>query len=308
MSITILKASSKGMRTFKLGKRSVYYLLAFILTLPLITGFFGYYSHNPKDHSLTQRTILQWKNKLKQQKKEVEKAKQKSAHQIRALTIKFAMLQAHVRRLDAIGERILGVSGIDSKEFNFNQALPVGGPDHPLFNSKKLFLGEAFKHLEDLLISKEQQMFILESLLIDKQLDGNRFVSGKPTDSGWLSSFYGERTDPFNGKQAWHSGIDFAGKEGDPIFSTAAGVVIWVGENSGYGLLVEINHGNGLITRYAHNQSSNVKIGELVKKGQVISYMGNSGRSTGAHVHYEIIKNGKKVNPLKYVKRKEKKL
>ena len=129
-------------------------------------------------------------------------------------------------------------------------------------------------------------------------------LEGKPISSGWLSSYYGIRKDPFNGLPAMHKGLDFAGKEGEPVLATGAGIITWSGSRYGYGNLVEIDHGDGLITRYGHNKEVNVKIGEVVTKGQTIAEMGNTGRSTGAHVHYEVIRNGKNQDPLPYVYRK----
>ena len=105
-----------------------------------------------------------------------------------------------------------------------------------------------------------------------------------------------------NGKKAFHQGIDFAGKKGSEIVAVASGVVTWSGKRDGFGYLVEVNHGNGLVTRYAHNQKNLVKVGDAVKKGQVIALMGSSGRATGPHVHFEVLRNGRSVNPIKYVR------
>ncbi len=149
-----------------------------------------------------------------------------------------------------------------------------------------------------------KQLAILENVFNNTHIDTQQRITGRPIQTGWLSSYYGMRDDPFTGKQAMHKGIDFAGNEGDPVIATAAGVVTWSGERFGYGNLVEINHGNGLVTRYGHNQSLNVVVGEVVTKGHRIATVGNTGRSTGAHVHYEIIKQGKQIDPLPYVYRK----
>ncbi|MBE1287743.1 MAG: peptidoglycan DD-metalloendopeptidase family protein [Alteromonadaceae bacterium] len=149
-----------------------------------------------------------------------------------------------------------------------------------------------------------KQLAILENVFNNTHIDIQQRITGRPIQTGWLSSYYGMRDDPFTGKQAMHKGIDFAGNEGDPVIATAAGVVTWSGERFGYGNLVEINHGNGLVTRYGHNQSLNVVVGEVVTKGHRIATVGNTGRSTGAHVHYEIIKQGKQIDPLPYVYRK----
>ncbi len=310
MSITILQRSSQGMRSVKLRNGFIYSIISFMLVVPLAAGVGGYY-YAIKQGEVTQVeqvTIDQWHAEMQSQRDEIELAKQASQQQINALAARLGMIQAHVRRLDAAGERILTISGIDAKEFNFGEAPAIGGPEKTLddTNSDINSLDEAFKDVNLSLQSREQQLKVLESLLMDKHMGVERYISGRPTTKGWLSSFYGERSDPFTGKPAWHAGVDFAGKEGDPVIATAAGVVSWVGHRSGYGLLVEINHGDGLVTRYGHNKKALVNKGDVVKKGQTISEMGNSGRSTGAHVHYEVIKNGRPTDPTPYVNRRKK--
>jgi murein DD-endopeptidase MepM/ murein hydrolase activator NlpD len=314
MSITILKRSSHGMRSVKLRSRYLYSFGIFLFLFPLIAAYLGYnYALSSKKLMVVQaETISQWQLELHKQKQEIDSAKLTSTQKLNAMTARLAMLQAHVRRLDAAGERILSISGIDAKEFNFKQSPALGGPNSQETKTLNLTtnnatLNNTFTNVELLLESREQQMMVLESLLMDKHMGVERFISGRPTRAGWLSSFYGKRIDPFNGKPAWHGGIDFAGTEGDFVYSTAAGVVTWVGDRSGYGLLIEISHGDGFVTRYGHNKSAQVKTGDVVSKGQAISTMGNSGRSTVAHVHYEILINGKAQDPLKYVNRKAKK-
>lgn len=309
MSITILKRSSQGMRSVKLGNGFLYTVSSFLLILPIVAGVSGYYYATSSANSakVEQITIDKWHAEMQSQWDEIEIAKQASQHQINALAARLGMIQAHVRRLDAAGERILNISGIDASEFNFDSSPAVGGPEKPNGDEVSNFntLDSSFTDVNLSLQSREQQLKVLESLLMDKHMGLERYISGRPTTKGWLSSYYGERSDPFNGKPAWHAGVDFAGKEGDPIIATAAGVVSWVGDRSGYGLLVEINHGDGLVTRYGHNKKAMVAKGDVVKKGQIISQMGNSGRSTGAHVHYEVIKNGRPTNPSPYVNRKK---
>ena len=310
MSITILQRSTKGMRSIKLKNRYLYTLAGLLVVLPALAGVSGYYYAMERSEAayVQQITIDNWKNELAQQWQELKSAKLSSQQQLNALTAKLGMMQAHVRRLDAAGERIVSVAGLDAKEFNFGEAPAIGGPES-VATSKVNDIPDLLVSLDELdaqLGSREQQLSVLESLLMDKHMGVERYISGRPIKKGWMSSFYGERNDPFTGKPAWHGGVDFAGKEGDKIYSTAAGVVSWVGDRYGYGLLVEINHGDGLVTRYGHNKSALVKKGDVVSKGQAISVMGNTGRSTGAHVHYEVIKNNRTVNPLPFVNRRPK--
>ncbi|MGX5174679.1 M23 family metallopeptidase [Aliikangiella sp. IMCC44653] len=310
MSITILQRSPQGMRTIKLKNRYLYSLVGLLFVLPITAGVSGYFFAMQRSDlaKVEQVTIDNWKKELSNQWHQLELAKRSSQQQLNALTAKMGMMQAHITRLDAAGERIVNVAGLDAKEFNFGEPPAIGGPENAS-NAETTDIPQLLASLNEIdqqLNSRSQQLNVLESLLMDKHMGVERYISGRPIKKGWMSSFYGERNDPFTGKPAWHGGVDFAGKEGDKIYSTAAGVVSWVGDRYGYGLLVEINHGDGLITRYAHNKSALVKKGDVVSKGQAISIMGNSGRSTGAHVHYEVLKNGKNVNPQHYVNRRPK--
>ena len=126
--------------------------------------------------------------------------------------------------------------------------------------------------------------------------------AGRPIPTGWLSSYFGNRTDPMTGRKAFHSGMDFAGRPGSDIIAVASGVVVWSGRRHGYGHMVEIDHGNGYTTIYAHNKRNLVRVGDRVRKGDVIALMGASGRATGTHVHFEVLRHGKPVNPLDYVR------
>ncbi len=310
MSITILQRSTNGMRSVKLKNRYLYSMVAALVITPLLAGVSGYYLAVKQAGmaDVDQQVVNNWKQELSAQWKELELAKETSQQQLNALTAKLGMMQAHVRRLDAAGERIVSIAGLDANEFDFDNAPAIGGPEKnataELMEISELF--ESLNEMDQQLDSREQQLAVLESLLMDKHMGVERYISGRPIKKGWMSSYYGERNDPFTGKPAWHGGVDFAGKEGADVSATAAGVVSWVGERSGYGILVEINHGDGLLTRYGHNKQVLVSKGDVVSKGQVIARMGNTGRSTGAHVHYEVIKKGRTVNPLPYINRRAK--
>jgi murein DD-endopeptidase MepM/ murein hydrolase activator NlpD len=160
-----------------------------------------------------------------------------------------------------------------------------------------------FAKLDDSISSRESQLQILQSMLSDKKLKRESMVAGRPIKKGWMSSEYGMRIDPFHGKQQWHAGVDFAGRDGDDVIAVASGVVTWSGDRNGYGKMVEINHSDGYITRYAHNQENIAHLGAIVQKGDVIAQMGSSGRSTGPHVHFEVFKNGRTVDPASYIHR-----
>jgi murein DD-endopeptidase MepM/ murein hydrolase activator NlpD len=232
-----------------------------------------------------------------------------SEPQLTALTMKLAELQTQVLRLNALGDRLASEASIPEDEFNFQQLPPAGGPMLQSQTSQKKSLAEMLIEisiLEESLRHEENQLTTLESVTLGHHIDNTSYLSGRPITKGWLSSYYGVRKDPFSGKPAVHKGIDFAGKEDAAIIATASGVVSWASDRYGYGQLIEINHGKGLKTRYGHNKKILVKVGEVVSKGQIIARMGSTGRSTGPHVHYEILRNNAQIDPIKFVYRKAK--
>lgn len=157
--------------------------------------------------------------------------------------------------------------------------------------------------LEARLDDREQQMEMLESLLTNSKWQEQSSVAGSPVKGGYMSSRYGWRIDPISGKRSMHTGLDFAGKPGSEIVTVASGVVTWTGRDGDYGNTVEISHGDDYVTRYAHNKEILVQPGDVVRKGETIALMGSSGRATGNHLHYEVYKNGRSVDPASYVAR-----
>ncbi|NMH59206.1 M23 family metallopeptidase [Alteromonas ponticola] len=205
--------------------------------------------------------------------------------------------QANVQ-LDELNSRVNLIAqslGIKNSDL---EAIELRGAEVASFSNP---LQREIHQLQQNLAAKQSQLSMLESLLRGHHIDSQAQLSGRPITRGWLSSSYGMREDPFSGESAEHTGLDFAGSMGDDVVATGAGIVSWAGDRYGYGQLVEIDHIDGFTTRYAHNQTLNVAVGDLVTKGQVIAQMGSTGRSTGAHVHYEVLKHGQHVDPLLYV-------
>jgi murein DD-endopeptidase MepM/ murein hydrolase activator NlpD len=213
-------------------------------------------------------------------------------------------MNAHVIRLDALGRRLTQMAHLDKGEFNFDSAPAVGGPeslvDGALVSSPDIssMLDKLTSQIKD----RERQLSVLESLISTRNLNRQIVPDGRPVMHGWISSYFGERTDPFNGRNAIHKGIDFAGPAGSEVIAVASGVVTYAKDRFGYGKTVEINHGNGFVTRYAHNQQTLVTPGDTVQKGQAIALIGSTGRSTGPHVHFEVLKNGRAVDPMSFVR------
>ena len=211
-------------------------------------------------------------------------------------------LQAEAIRIKAITEQLATLSGIDISSFQTPEAV-MGGIETYGESFSDGELEQDMASLKQGFAEQRKQLTELQKLLLTQSSITSSIPSGKPAESGWVSSFYGNRIDPFTGKKAFHRGIDVAGKEGTGVIAVADGMVTWIGERGGYGGLVEVDHGNGYLTRYAHNKTIKVEVGDLVNKGQVIALMGSTGRSTGPHVHFEVLHNGKNVNPYNFLKK-----
>ncbi|NOQ89282.1 MAG: peptidoglycan DD-metalloendopeptidase family protein [Gammaproteobacteria bacterium] len=237
---------------------------------------------------------------ISKQKILINEARQSAESELDALAARIGKMQANVIRLNALGQRLVKVAKLDSKEFNFKDTPSYGGPNESESVASMDF-DDVIANLDKQLSTREEQLAVLEEVIMSRQLRSESKPRGRPITKGWTSSYYGKRADPFTGKLAMHKGMDFAGKEGSDIVAVASGVVVWAGDRYGYGHLVEINHGNGYSTRYGHNAKLLVKAGDSVEKGQVISQMGSTGRSTGPHVHFEVLKNDRQVNPAKFV-------
>lgn len=306
MRITVIKSDNKGIKALEFGRSKIFLLalITFVTVVSVSVGTYYLTKWNLQQEFVSEQAISKWSLELETQRNELIAAKKKSEQQIQTLSSRLATMQASILRMDAAGNRLLTELGV-GEEFAFDQAPAIGGPENSqsAVNANYLDVYRELNQLESDIISKEQQLNALEALMFDKEISAGQKISGRPIVKGWLSSPYGNRNDPFTGKKAWHAGIDFAGLAGSDVIATAAGVVTTVGTKSGYGKFIEISHGDGFTTRYGHNKTVNVAKGDMVEKGQVIAAIGNTGRSTGPHVHYEIMKNGKKVNPYKYIRR-----
>lgn len=222
---------------------------------------------------------------------------------LNALAQRLGRLQAQVLRLNALGGRLTRMAGLDAKEFNFNAQPAMGGPAADMKGSNQSpteFLGS----LATLSAQIEQQtarLTALHSVLMDNELQAAVTPAGWPVNGGWLSSKFGARNDPFTGRKSRHHGVDIASPMGSPILSMGDGVITYAGKKRGYGLMVEVNHGQGYATRYAHASATTVKVGDVVTRGDMIAKVGTSGRSTGPHLHFEVLRGRAKVDPVGYL-------
>ena len=235
---------------------------------------------------------------LQAQRDNIESIRQENEDTLDALAIRIAQMNARMIRLDALGRRLTIMANIEDGEFDFDTDPALGGPEVPMAAGSNIAVPEVLDAMNSLgvqLSNREVQLDVLEGVLMNQSLKDRVYPQGRPVNAGWISSY-------FTGKPANHTGIDFAGKMGAEVVAVAAGVVTWSSNRYGYGIMVEINHGNGYATRYAHNSKNLVAIGDEVSKGQVVALMGETGRATGPNLHFEVLQNGRRVNPVKYIR------
>ncbi len=250
--------------------------------------------------------VATWREELAEQQALVDSTRQTLQQNLDALALRIGQMNAHVVRLDALGTRLTQMAGLKDGEFDFSSAPSLGGPEEPLAATESTQIDGvvgALDVLDEQLADRNTQLTVLEDLLLNRKLRDEVRPEGRPVTSGYVSSQFGNRADPFTGRRAFHKGVDFAGREGAEVVAVATGVVTWSGDRYGYGQLVEINHGNGYVTRYAHNVDNLVAVGDTVRRGQVIARMGDTGRATGPNLHFEVLLNDKPVDPLAYVGR-----
>ncbi|MBS0364441.1 MAG: M23 family metallopeptidase [Proteobacteria bacterium] len=240
---------------------------------------------------------------LAQQKQQIADLRQQLQLRVDAMAMRLGEMNAHVIRLDALGKRLTEMADIDSREFNFDQDPPRGGSDGEGVSAQIPDLSAMVDSLEKRVDLRETQFSALQNAIMVRKLKQETQPEGSPVKSGFISSYFGERADPFDGREAFHKGLDFAASAGTKVLAVATGVVTWAGDRSGYGKLVEINHGDGYATRYGHNERMLVSVGQTVTRGQPIALMGSTGHSTGPHVHFEVLRNGRPVNPLTFIGR-----
>jgi murein DD-endopeptidase MepM/ murein hydrolase activator NlpD len=252
----------------------------------------------------TSHGLVTWTETLAEQQAEIKELKAELQRRVDAVAMRIGQMNAHVIRLDALGKRLTQMANIDKREFDFESQPAVGGPESDIGASLQApDLNSLLNGLEQKISSRDAQLAALENALLSKKLDEQIRPDGRPVREGHISSYFGERQDPFNGHQAFHKGIDFASPEGADVVAVAAGVVTFAGEKAGYGNLVEVSHGNGLVTRYGHNQSLAVGVGSTVARGDTLAYVGSTGRSTGPHVHFEVLKDGRQIDPVSFIGR-----
>jgi len=222
---------------------------------------------------------------------------------IDGLAVRMGVLNAHLVRLNALGKRLTQMANLNNHEFDFDHDPPMGGPEGESSGrgAEVPDLSQMINQFDRRLDFRTTQFAALENVLLGRELTADLRPTGRPVLAGYISSYFGERMDPFNGEEAFHKGLDFASDAGTDVLAVGQGVVTWAGAREGYGVLVEVNHGNGFLTRYAHNSKVLVNKGDTVQRGQAIAVVGSTGRSTGPHVHFEVLKDGRQIDPMTFV-------
>jgi murein DD-endopeptidase MepM/ murein hydrolase activator NlpD len=257
------------------------------------------------ERSMARMALLNPGAAVRAQQAEVAALKSQLQDRVDALAMRLGVMNAHVIRLNALGKRLTEMAHINSREFNFDDDPPQGGSDSDGVGHGAQ-VPDLTVMIDDLgrrIDSRSGQFAALENVILGRQLSQEIKPSGRPVREGYISSSFGERMDPFNGEDAFHKGVDFASDAGADVLAVASGIVTWSGPREGYGNLVEINHGNGYITRYAHAARTLVTVGDEVERGQAVAVVGSTGRSTGPHLHFEVVKDGRQIDPMAFVGR-----
>ena len=290
MSLSLLWQRTSGVVRVELSSRLMLGVAVCGVMMLLGSVFFAGISLGQRVQSLGGNPVSRARAALLQ-KTEMADLRQQLQERVDALAARIGQVNAHILRLDVLGKRVADLADLDSREFDFGTAPATGGPEEE--SGQPVQAPDITRLIDDLEGRLEQRTSQLGAI--------ERVLLRLPVLRGFRSSGFGWRQDPFTGHSALHKGIDFAGNHGDAIIAVGAGVVSFAGVKDGYGITVEVTHGDGYVTRYAHNSQLNVRVGEMVSRGKQIARMGSTGRSTGTHLHFEVLRNGAPVNPLAYI-------
>lgn len=301
MNIIIVSDRLTRSRTICLGRCGTGLLLAGVLgSIVLLSSLIAWLMLFHLDDvpiPFVQRLILA------AQQTEAERNRLHLQQSLNAMAVKVGEMQAQMLRLDALGERLARLAGVRREEFQFDRKPGQGGnpsslPERPVsLDEFAAELDQLSRQLDD----RAERLAVMESLLSRERVRQSALPSAPPVPGGFFTSNFGWRIDPFTGQRAMHEGVDFMAPEGAPILAAAGGIVVYSDYHPGYGNMIEIDHGNGLVSRYAHASKRLVREGDVVLRGQKIGEVGNTGRSTGPHLHFEVLNRGVPQNPTRYL-------
>ncbi len=297
-----------GRKTGRIKQVDLRHPLVVVAALALVLGIVGTAFSIGVNLGARERTgsaiakLGGWSADLLHQKAQIDDVRRVLQEKVNALAMRVGQMNANVIRLDALGKRLTRMAKLNDGEFDFGNPPALGGAETTDGQPAQVpNLTAMVDELQGQLSSREQQLNVLENLILTRELNDQVYPEGRPVEEGFISSYFGGRADPFTGYAAVHKGLDFAAPEGTKVASVAAGLVTFAGDRPGFGRMVEINHGNGLATRYCHSEKLLVKQGDMVRKGQDVALIGSTGRSTGPHLHFEVLKNGVQVDPLHFI-------
>ena len=301
MHIILVSDRLATARTITITARHLALAVAgFVFTVLAVSSFFSYVTVR---HAAEVRLPFLQSLLMSVREQETQKTQDFLRENLNAMAVRLGQMQAQLLRLDTLGERLGHLSGIKAPEVKIIEKSGQGGP--LIVPTKPLTPDDLQRQLDQLarqLETKSDYLGLIESELMDERVKRNQLPTALPVEAQWNASGFGWRIDPFTGEQAMHEGIDFIAESGTSIVAAAAGIVVTAERHPQYGNLVEIDHGNDLITRYAHASRILVKQGALVKRGQNIAEVGSTGRSTGPHLHFEVRYKGAAQNPNRFLK------
>lgn len=310
MKLLLLNDSTADIKSWSFsGNRLIALVLALALFFPVLAGVSAFFitekiaiktgmAVGDADFSIMQK-------RLEEQQKKLDGTRDYVQNHLNALGVEFGSLQAQTSRINAVQQRLAKSSGVDLSGFDFDEVPGLGGGE-PASEGMSVSESELTKAMDDMdaeLRVRQAEMESIGMMLSAITLKKEQTPSGMPVKKGWVSSKFGMRNSPINGRRQFHKGVDIPARKNQEIFAVADGVVSRSEKNGHYGWMVEVNHGDGYSTRYAHNSKNVVKVGDSVKKDQVIAKVGSTGRSTGPHVHFEVKKHGKSIDPAKFLNR-----
>lgn len=290
-------------RSITLDGRHLLVLMPLLFALLLVAAFSLQYvliRFAPESLADDMRALLSEVRSAEQEKQELY-----LRSSLDAMAARVGQMQAQLQRLDALGTRLAKLSGMKPDEFQFAQPLAQGGPlvVMPMQGTSVNSLDQQLSRLTQVVNDRSDKLLALETMLLQNQLSRKLLPSIPPVDEVMYASNFGWRLDPFTGGGAMHEGVDYMAVAGTPIHASAGGVVAYADLHPQYGNMVELDHGKGIITRYAHASRLLVKVGQVVRRGEKIAEVGSTGRSTGNHLHFEVRYQGVAQNPIRFLQK-----
>lgn len=302
--MNIILVSSRFAKPRSIMLNGMHLLLAALLALgTLLAAVFAVQYAIVRFHPDALSTEMRaWLSSVQAESKQQQQAYLREG--LDTMAARLGRMQSQLLRLDTLGARLAKLGGIKPQEFNFDEPPAQGGPYMPMTQQDVSVdsMNRQLSNLAILLNDRNDKLLALETMLMQVRLDKKLIASAPPIKDGWSSSNFGWRIDPFTGKNAMHEGVDFVVPEGTSVLAAANGIVVYADYHVQYGNMLEIDHGNDIVTRYAHASKLLTKVGQVVRRGQEIALSGSTGRSTGNHMHFEVRYKGVAQNPDRLLK------